>query len=164
TLLHTDTAGTPPPLYPYGLVCNVSWILTDYTEATGTFAMVPGSHRYCRHPTAVEQPKMMGGPNDDICIPIIARPGSLVVFNGNTWHGSYPKQDEAFRAHVVTVYCRNYIMQAENFDDVSTTLTERYGDELLHLLGRDTWQGFKSEGPRVADIASVGRANFTPSA
>src|SRR5437588_12689127 len=26
------------------------WVLTDYTVENGTFYMVPGSHRYCRHP------------------------------------------------------------------------------------------------------------------
>jgi len=165
TLLHTDSAGTPPPLYPFGINCNISWILTDYTQATGTFAMVPGSHRYCRHPTATEMPKFMGGPNEDsICIPLSARPGSLIVFNGNTWHGTYPKTTEEFRAHIVTAYARNYIMPAENCDDVSPALVERYGREFEHLLARDTWQGYKAEGPKPGALQDVWRANYAPSA
>jgi hypothetical protein len=164
THLHTDSAGTPPPLYPYGLVCNISWILTDYTKDRGTFAMVPGSHRYCRHPTPIEQPKMMGGPNDEICVPIEAEPGSLIVFNGNTWHGTYPKVNEEFRAHVVTGYCRNYILPAEKYDDVAPSLLEKYGAPLSHLLSRNTWQGFTEEGPNSDNLARIWPANYTPSA
>jgi hypothetical protein len=164
THLHTDSAGTPPPLYPFGLTCNISWILTDYTEETGTFAMVPGSHRYCRHPTPIEQPAFMGGANEDSCVPVGARPGSLIVFNGNTWHGTYPKKDPAFRAHVVTAYCRNYLMPAENCDDVSPALVEKYGKEFEHLLARDTWQGYKAAGPRPNALQDIWRANYTPSA
>ena len=164
THLHTDSAGTPPPLYPYGLVCNISWILTDYTKEKGTFAMVPGSHRYCRHPSPIEQPKMMGGPNENICVPVEAKPGSLIVFNGNTWHGSCPKTDEDFRAHVVTGYCRNYILPAESFDDVPQSLVDEYGAPFAHLLSRNTWQGFKEEGPNSENLQRVWPANYTPSA
>ncbi len=101
TNLHNDSVGMPPPLPMHGHVCNISWILTDYTKEKGTFFIVPGSHRYGRHPTAPDQPKFMGGPNDDeIGIPMIAKPGSLFVFHGNSWHGTYPKKDTAVRAHV----------------------------------------------------------------
>jgi len=164
TRLHTDSAGTPPPLYPFGLTCNVSWILTDYRQETGTFAMVPGSHRYARHPSKIEQPKLLGGLNDDIIVPVEAAPGSLIVFNGNTWHGTYPKTDASFRAHVVTAYCRNYMLPAEKFDNVSPELVKRYGPELEHLMARNTWQGYTTEGPRGTGLADIWRANFSPSA
>ncbi len=163
TLLHTDTLGTPPPLYPFGLTCNISWILTDYSEETGTFAMVPGSHRYCRHPSDMEQPKIMGGPNEDICVPVAARPGSLIVFNGNTWHGSWPKRDEGFRAHVVTGFCRNYIIPGESYDDASPALIEQYGDDIAHLFARDTWQTYKAPD-HAPDLVALRRAHVTPSA
>jgi Phytanoyl-CoA dioxygenase (PhyH) len=165
THLHTDSAGTPPPLYPFGLVCNISWILTDYTKERGTFAMVPGSHRYCRHPTPIEMPRMMGGPNDDaICVPIEAKPGSLIAFNGNTWHGTFPKVDDEFRAHVVTGFCRNYIMPAEQFDDVSPAVVDTYGEEFAHLLWRNAWQRYGDDGPRAERLARIWPANYAPSA
>ncbi len=165
THLHTDSAGTPPPLYPFGLVCNISWILTEYTKDRGTFAMVPGSHRYCRHPTPIEMPRMMGGPNEDsICVPIEAPAGSLIAFNGNTWHGTFPKTDDEFRAHVVTGFCRNYIAPAENNDDVSPALVETHGETFAHLIGRDTWQGYRQEGPKSEYLARVWPANYSPSA
>jgi hypothetical protein len=163
THLHTDTLGTPPPLYPFGITCNISWILTDYSTDKGTFAMVPGSHRYCRHPSDIEQPKIMGGPNENICVPVEARPGSLVVFNGNTWHGTWPKSDDGFRAHIVNGYCRNYIIPGESYDDASPELIEKYGADIAHLFARDTWQTYKTP-QAVPDLVALRRAHVTPSA
>src|SRR6185436_4243875 len=80
THLHNDSTGMPPPLPAFSNVCNVSWVLTDYTVANGTFYMVPGSNKYCRHPTDLEQPRFMGGPApDDLGTPVLAEAGSLIV-------------------------------------------------------------------------------------
>jgi hypothetical protein len=164
THLHVDSQGNPPPLYPYSVVCNISWVLTDYSEHTGTFAIVPGSHRYCRHPTVMETPRVMGGTADDICIPVAAPPGSLVAFTGNTWHGTYPKKDDGWRAHVVTGFCRNYLLPSEDYRDIADDVIAPHGPELARLLGRGSWQGYKTEGPRAKNIAALSRASITPSA
>ena len=39
---------SPLPAIPH--VFNTNWILTDYTKENGAFCIVPGSHKYCRHP------------------------------------------------------------------------------------------------------------------
>jgi ectoine hydroxylase-related dioxygenase (phytanoyl-CoA dioxygenase family) len=165
TQIHTDAVGVPPPMPAFGTLVNMSWILTDYTKEKGTFAVVPGSHRYCRHPTALEQPGFAGGANDDdLCIPIIAKPGSLFVFHGNLWHGAYAKTDPGLRVHIITRFCRNYVTPAEDFDDVSDELVQRFGPEFGRLVGRDTWQGYRGEGPIRDQMALVRRAAVTPSA
>jgi hypothetical protein len=48
TRLHCDATGVTAPMPPYGTFVNISYILTDYTEASGTLAIVPGSNRWCR--------------------------------------------------------------------------------------------------------------------
>jgi len=165
TKVHSDSVGMPPPLPSFGHVCNISWILTDYTVETGTFFIVPGSHRYCRHPTPVEQPKFMDGPNeDDIGTPIIAKPGSLFIFHGNTWHGTYPKRDAGMRAHIVTALCRNYVDPAEDFSDVPEATVEKFGPEFARLIGRNKWQGYGSGGPKYDRMLAVNRAQQAPSA
>jgi ectoine hydroxylase-related dioxygenase (phytanoyl-CoA dioxygenase family) len=132
---------------PYGTFVNVSYILTDYTEASGTLAIMPGSNRWCRPPTAIEQPKCLGGVNDDICIPIIAKPGSIVVFGGNTWHGAYPKKEKGLRAHLSYGFSRSFVLPAEIYDDVPDEMIEQYGPEFAQLMGKYDWQGWRSEGP-----------------
>ena len=156
TRMHCDLMGVPSPLPPFGTVCNVSWILTDYTKETGTFFMVPSSHRWCRHPTDVDQPKFMGGPNDDeIGVPVCAPAGSLIVFHGNTWHGTYPKLDEALRCHFVFMYARNYVQPAERNDDMPQELIEKYGPDFARLCGAKAWQGYGDEGPQLEGLKAA---------
>ncbi len=156
TPLHCDSVGVPSPLPAYGSVCNISWILTDYNQESGTLGMVPGSHRYCRHPTEFEQPRFIGGMlADEMVAPVIAKPGSLAIFTGNTWHCTYPKTTYDFRAHVVTAFCRNYVTPAENYDDLPDALIEPHGPELARLVGRQAWQGFRAEGPKLENMALV---------
>jgi hypothetical protein len=164
TRLHSDAIGTPPPLPSGGHMCNASWLLTDYTRQNGCFALVAGSHRYCRHPTAAEQPVVLGGSGEEICIPIEAPAGSLLIFHGNMWHGAYPKQDHSLRSHIAFAFCRNYVEPAESFDDIPQAEVERWGDEFAGLLGRGRWQGYGSEGPDYARFARVSRAQSAPGA
>lgn len=161
THLHNDSTGMPGPLPHYGNVCNISWVLTDYTEENGTFYMVPGSHRYCRYPTEVEQPQMMGGslPNDRGTA-VTAPAGSLIVFHGNTWHGTFPKTSDGPRVHVANALCRNYVNPAENCDDLADSTLEKSGPELARLIGRENWQGYRAEGPELPRMAAVRSAQW----
>jgi len=162
TPMHCDSTGVPSPLPAYGSVCNLSWILTDYTEENGTLGMVPGSHRYCRHPTELEQPKFIGGMLDDAMVtPVNAKPGSVVVFTGNTWHCTYPKTRPGVRAHIALAFCRNYLNPAESFDDMADAVIEPFGPELARLLGRRAWQGYRAEGPKLENMALIRGANQT---
>jgi len=161
TLLHNDSTGMPGPLPHYGNVCNVSWVLTDYTRENGTFYMVPGSHRQCRHPTDVEQPQMMGGSApDERGVAVDAPAGSLIVFHGNTWHGTFPKTSSGRRAHVALAVSRNYVNPAENYDDLPASMLTQFGPELARLIGRDNWQGYRSEGPELARMGAVRAAQW----
>ncbi len=149
TLMHCDSVGVPTPLPFYSSVCNVSWILTDYTRENGTFAFVPGSHRWCRHPTEGEQPDFAGGLlKEGTYVPTDIRPGSLVVFSGNTWHCTMPKTSEGMRAHIATAFCRNYVFPAETYDDMPDEILGQHDPALARLIGRDAWQGYRSEGPQ----------------
>lgn len=150
TMMHSDSSGVPSPLPFYGNVCNLSWVLTDYTPQNGTLCMVPGSHRQCRHPSPSDLPKFMGGTaDDDLCVPVLAKPGSLAIFHGNTWHGTYPKTTGSLRAHVATAFCRNYVNPAENFADVPDAIIARGGPEFARAIGRSQWQGYGAEGPKL---------------
>jgi ectoine hydroxylase-related dioxygenase (phytanoyl-CoA dioxygenase family) len=161
THLHSDSTGMPPPLPYFGNVCNVSWVLTDYTVENGTFYMVPGSRHFCRHPSDVDQPTFMGGPAaEDFGVAVNAPAGSLIVFHGNTWHGTYPKTSEGPRVHVANAFCRNYVNPAESYDDVPPEMLEKYGTEMRRLLGFEAWQGYRTEGPKLPRMAQVRGANW----
>jgi hypothetical protein len=162
TPLHCDSTGVPPPIPFYGNVCNVSWVLTDYTKDSGTLCMVPGSHRLCRHPTMSEVPKFMGGAgDDDLVVPVLAKPGSIALFHGNTWHGTYPKVDAPVRCHVAMALCRNYVNPAEDYSDMPEALLKRGGTEFARAMGKTAWQGYGSEGPKLDRMGLVRPAHAT---
>ena len=156
THVHTDSVGVPSPLPAYGSVCNISWILTDYTKEKGSLCFVPGSHRFCRHPTDVDQPKFMGGTgDDDLYVPANAKPGSLLIFHGNMWHGSYPKTDDSLRAHVVVGFCRSYYNPPESYADLDESIVQRFGPDFAKQIGRMAWQGYGSQGPDLMKMMLV---------
>jgi hypothetical protein len=150
TKLHCDATNVTAPMPPYGHFINISYVLTDYNLPNGTLAIVPGSNRWCRPPTPIEQPKCLGGVNDDICIPVMAKAGSIVAFNGNTWHGAYPKTSTDDRIHLSYGFARAYVMPGENYDDIPDSMAEQYGPEFAQLVGKYEWQGWRSDGPRFA--------------
>ncbi len=152
--LHCDSVSVPPPLPPWGMFCNATWILSEYSMETGPLFMVPGSHKLCRHPTAAEQPKCIGGPgDDDIVQPVLAKPGSLCVFHGITWHGAIGKDNSHTRVTYVTLYCRSFVMPAEDFSDITPEMMEQHGEKFAKLVWRDKWQGYREEGPSPAKLA-----------
>jgi hypothetical protein len=162
TYIHCDSLAVPPPLPYFPAVCNVSWLLSDYNQENGTLFMVPGSHRYCRHPTANDQPAFLGGPeSDDIGVPVTAKAGSLLVFGGNMWHGAYPKKDAGSRAHIAYFFCRNYVNPSEDFADVPDEVVKNYGATFANLLGRNAWQGYRKEGPDQERHRAVERNTIT---
>ncbi|HVP84881.1 MAG TPA: phytanoyl-CoA dioxygenase family protein [Rhizomicrobium sp.] len=161
--MHCDSVSVPPPLPPWGVFCNVTWILSEYTADNGPLFMVPGSHKLCRHPTALEQPKCIGGPGDDqIVQPIIAKPGSICVFHGNTWHGALGKDNDSTRVSYATIYCRSFVMPAEDFGDITPEMMEAHGERFAKLAWRDKWQGYREEGPSPAKLALTRASTESP--
>lgn len=163
TLVHTDSVGVPSPLPPYGSVCNISWLLTDYHRASGTLCFYPGSHRLCRQPGEGDFPRFMGGPvADEMYVPLEAPAGSLVCFHGNLWHGTYPKTTAELRAHVVVGFCRGYYQAAESYADLDETVVAAGGKEFARQIGREAWQGYGSSGPDLAKLVAAYPATRTP--
>jgi hypothetical protein len=160
-LLHSDTAnGVPAPFSAYSHVANCNYALTDYTEAGGALAMVPGSHRLHRQPTRWEV-NLSGNERNPHAIPIEVPAGSAIVWHGNTWHGSFPRKTPGLRVNLATYFCREYMVPQEVYrGNVPDDFLDRKNDRRLAvLLGEDIMHGWKDEGPsevfrrRVPDMA-----------
>ncbi|MBI1198552.1 MAG: hypothetical protein GC203_11875 [Phenylobacterium sp.] len=148
-LLHSDMGnGFPDPFPPYSQVANVNYAMTDYTEAAGALAMVPGSHRHARQTTDWEK-GLDGNARNPHAIAIEVPAGTAVVFHGNTWHGSFPRKVPGLRVNLAAFFCREYIQPQEDRHHVPDGYLR--GDEdnvLAGLLGRDLAHGWREEGPR----------------
>lgn len=77
--LHADV---PEGLHRAGapMMMNTGWMLDDFTEENGATFIVPGSHRMGRRnpPDGMEVTRVVRA---------VAPAGSVLVFNGQCWHG-----------------------------------------------------------------------------
>jgi ectoine hydroxylase-related dioxygenase (phytanoyl-CoA dioxygenase family) len=87
-------------------VCNSIWLLDDFTEDNGATRVVPGSHRWGS--------KL---PGDDMADPgqphpqeklLIAKAGTVVVFNSHTWHGGTLNRTDKRRRAMHSYFCRRH--------------------------------------------------------
>jgi hypothetical protein len=151
-LLHSDTGnGVPSPFSPYSHVANCNYALTDYTEERGSLAMVPGSHRHFRQPTAAEN-KLAGNERNPDVIPIEVPAGTAIIWHGNAWHGSFPRKVPGLRVNLSMYFCRQYMVPQELYSDsVPDDLLKRHGRDsrMAQLLGLNHFNGWRDEGPQM---------------
>ncbi|HEX4195885.1 MAG TPA: phytanoyl-CoA dioxygenase family protein [Caulobacteraceae bacterium] len=137
-MLHIDQAGTPPPLPPYQQVINITWALTDYTRDNGALAMVPGSHRFGRMPLPYEE-NFLSNDAPVRAVPVECPAGSLIIWGGTTWHGSYPRNQDGLRVNLIMAFCRSYMKQVRDFRrEIPEPVVQRNGPEFAQLIGMNS--------------------------
>jgi len=144
--IHTDAQLAAPvraPLPPYSLVANCTYALTEYTLENGALAIVPGSHKRAA-PTSSSDLVPSAVPYPDDTIPIECPAGSLIVWHGNTWHGSYPRTTPGLRVGALVYFCRWWVRP----------------QHLFHGLASD--EGLARYGPRLAWLMSDGIRSMDP--
>ena len=144
--LHSDNVTIPEPFPLLAHACNATWLLSDYTKEGGALAFVPGSHRKCRQPIRDEAA--------EIAVPVEAAKGSLVVWHGNMWHGSFPRTVPGLRTGMAFAYMREYMEAHEPVrdaltDDVVAAMPARFAT----LAGRDLIQ-WGADGPDYDKLRS----------
>lgn len=125
--IHTDNAFAPEPFPPWALTATAVWVSEDLDEATGSTRVVPGSHRYARHPRP--------GEGEESAIPIICPAGSVQIWNGATWHGNCGRTAPGERVTLHTSYTRMILRPFANNDIVPQEVIDR-NPGMAQLLGR----------------------------
>ena len=145
--LHTDNGalGIPAPYPAYPLLLNCTWVLTDYSKSGGALCLVPGTHSLGHGPGA-----------DEVTEPVAieAPAGSMVVWSGSIWHGSYPRIDPGLRLTLVTIYTRPFVVPQERYrEEVTPEILERNPPRFADLMGKNIYQySFKEEGYDMAKV------------
>ena len=96
--LHTDWGQPTAPGGPYHVV-NSMWMLDDFSRENGATRCVPASHRKSDRISAHVTDSMADHPDQ---VQLTGRAGSVAVFNGSLWHGSYRNRTDAPRR---TLHC-----------------------------------------------------------
>ncbi|MBW8812668.1 MAG: phytanoyl-CoA dioxygenase family protein [Caulobacterales bacterium] len=141
--LHTDQVGTPAPFPAYAQVANATWVLSEYSRDHGSILFVPGSHRWARHPNRDEAVDL------SLAVPVEARPGSLIVWHGNTWHGALARKTPGLRVSLIGYYCRWYLLPQVLYRQITPAeVLARNPARFSTLMGRRTpYAGPDLDGP-----------------
>jgi len=161
--LHSDNGnGMPAPFPAFSQVANVNYALTRYSREAGALAMVPGSHRLARQPTAAEM-TLSGDRTNPNAVSMDLAPGDAVVWHGNTWHGSFARQTPGIRMNLAVYFNRQYVQTQERHGDAvpEEVLTRHANDERFRvLLGAKQPYGWRHEGPDYSVMARNPRGVF----
>ncbi|MGB0582947.1 MAG: phytanoyl-CoA dioxygenase family protein [Limisphaerales bacterium] len=80
-------------------VCNVIWMLDDFTPENGAPRIVPGSHKFR------ELPDSNAAHPDEVLV--TGRAGDIVIMNAHAWHGGMPNRTEKPRTALHAFYTRS---------------------------------------------------------
>ena len=157
--LHVDQPIHP---IPRSLVCNTTYLLSDYTRDNGALCMVPGSHKLMRNPGAGENFSLGDGisgkelvqkfnagepladaikspPNAKV---VEAKKGSLVI-----WHGAFNRTNAGLRANLICFWCSASLRPQEPYrEQLSDAVIKAGGEEFAQLIGKGITHGWMSEG------------------
>lgn len=150
--LHHDQILMPAPLPSYAQTINATWTLTDYTRDDGCLAFLPGSHQFGRQP--------VGDEGTDKAVPVETPKGSLILWHGNTWHGSFPKKTPGLRIGLASLYSRKYLITPEPIrEHVTKEMLDRHDQRFADVMGVGIPFGWQADGPdmRKLDRAVVRR-------
>jgi len=158
--LHSDSHGIPPGAGQIAHMCNASWICTDYESADdGPTVFIPGSHKYGRA-TLPHESNLANTPFKTF--PLIAKAGSMAIWNGATWHGSVPRTKPGLRVTLVQNYFRPYMRTMRNYSGaVSPQLLQKF-PELERAIGKPLYPYDNPQGPDGARVAPLMRAGTDP--
>ncbi|MDA8627630.1 phytanoyl-CoA dioxygenase family protein [Pseudomonadales bacterium] len=156
--LHNDAHGIPPGAGQIAHMCNASWICTDYdSSADGPTVFVPGSHHRCaplpHEPSLAETPYKV--------VPLIAKAGSLAIWNGATWHASEARTNPGLRVTLVQFYMRSYMGVQNNYEDTSPQLLKKY-PELERVIGKSFYPFKDRQNTDPSRIGPFMRAGTDP--
>jgi hypothetical protein len=102
--LHADAA-VPEPLPSWIIRANVSFVVEDHTVENGATLLAPRSHKLLRHPGSTDR-------TDDVnMVPVVAKKGSIIIWNGHLWHQSGANLSQTPRAALLACYCASHLLE-----------------------------------------------------
>ena len=128
------------------MVCNMMWMANDFTAENGATRVVPRSHLSGCQPDPAR--------TDYGEIPIEAPAGSVLVWEGRTWHAAGLNVSDHPRYGVVTYFCAPIIRSLGNLTyGMRSETRDAMGPDLLKLAGFTPWNSYGMTDDPYADVA-----------
>ena len=166
--LHTDQWWMPPPVAPgtdyprpaamkraqgvgfdpdarpatisAAMVCNIMWLVSDFTEEIGATRVVPRSHLS----GAAPDPSV---PHRIPSVAAVGPAGTAYLLDGRTWHGAGANVGEAVRYGITTTACAPQCRPLENYTrGLRPEVMAGMAPALLARLGFATWSSYGHTG------------------
>jgi ectoine hydroxylase-related dioxygenase (phytanoyl-CoA dioxygenase family) len=116
-------------------VCNVIWLLDDFTPENGATRYVPGTHRAGRLPNDVLADALAPHPDEVL---VLAPAGAVFVINSHVWHGGTANRTPRPRLALHSFYCRRDIPQQQHQKSLlSAEVQAQLSPELRKILALD---------------------------
>ena len=130
------------------LIVNLMWTLTDFTIENGATRLVPGSHLSGVSPA----------PGVEVEAHRVEAPaGSIVAWDGRTWHAAGQNTSTGSRVGVTTYFCGPMIRQLTNgVWGLRSEVRDRRSSDDLALLGHRPWSSYGMTDDPDADVAAAG--------
>ena len=134
--LHRDQ-GQVPATADFPAICNLFFVLDDFTPSRGSTCVVPGSHRWSPE-------HQISPPSRELETQVTVPAGSVFAFDGRIWHGTGINLEAHPRKHVAVFACLPWMRQQENWgvsclqevlDEASPKLRARLGLRTYGTLG-----------------------------
>ena len=131
--LHADMAAVPDEAGFW--VCNVIWLVDDFTETNGCLRVVPGSHQEGKLPQDSMPDPTASHPHEVL---VTGERGSLIVFNAHLWHSGTANRTDNPRTALHGFYCRGDKPQQQYQKElIDPQLQETFSAGLRQLLALD---------------------------
>ncbi len=91
-------------------VCNIVWMLDDFTTENGATRCIPGSHAWGKLPQDVLTDLVASHPEETL---ITGESGTVVVMNAHLWHGGTANRTAKARLAMHSFYCRRDLPQQQ---------------------------------------------------
>jgi ectoine hydroxylase-related dioxygenase (phytanoyl-CoA dioxygenase family) len=134
------------------VVANAMWAISDFTRENGATRLVPGSHLSGRHPEP-------GRAYD--CVWAEAPAGSIVIWEGRTWHAASLNTGNSPRLGITTYWGAPFLRQLLNFTyGLRPEVAADHNENERALMGYRVWQSYGATGNFNAAWATPGAENL----
>ena len=131
--LHCDTGALPDEMG--NKVCNIVWMLDDFTLDNGPTRYVPGTHKAGKLPQDDLADASAPHPEEQF---LTGKAGTLAVFNAHLWHGGTANRTDKPRLALHSFYCRRDQPQQQYQKRLLSEQTQqRLSEDLRWLLALD---------------------------
>lgn len=131
--LHCDTGALPDEAG--NKVCNIVWMLDDFTLDNGPTRYVPGTHKAGKLPQDILADPAAPHPEERF---LIGKAGTLAVMNAHLWHGGTANRTDKPRLALHSFYCRrDQAQQQYQKQLLSEEVQQRLSEDLRWLLALD---------------------------